>query len=148
MKQFTFPLNRVMDWRRAQTRIEESRLQRLLAEARGIDAREASLNEERAASERALLAGPAVTGFELAALDAFQRYTETERGRIAHARADCGRRIAAQLDVVNVKRREVRLLEKLKERRLRTWQEELGREIDREADEAYLAKWNRQHQQG
>ena len=66
MKQFTFPLNRVMDWRRAQTRIEESRLQRLLAEARGIDAREASLNEERAASERALLAGPAVTGFELA----------------------------------------------------------------------------------
>ena len=49
---------------------------------------------------------------------------------------------------MNVKRREVRLLEKLKERRLRTWQEELGREIDREADEAYLAKWNRQHQQG
>jgi flagellar export protein FliJ len=142
MKKFTFPLSRVSDWKHAQARSEEIKLGRLLAELRAIGAREALLKRERGEAERALLAVPVASGFELAALDAFQRYTEAERIRIAHARADCARRIAAQLEVVNGKRREVRLIENLKERRLKTWQAELGREIDREADEAYLAKWN------
>ena len=141
MKRFTFPLSRVLDWKHTQASIEEIKLERLHAELCAIDAREALLKEERAKSEKALLAGPVATGFELAALDAFQRYTEAERTRIARARADCGRRIAAQLAVVNGKRRDVRLLEKLKERRLKTWQAKLGRETDRYADEVYLAMW-------
>jgi flagellar biosynthesis chaperone FliJ len=142
MKKFAFQLNRVMDWRRSQARAEEINLERLHAELRAIDARDTSLKQERAESERTLLAGPMATGSELAALDAFQRYTEAERTRIGHTRADCSRRIGAQLEVVNVKRRNVRLLERLKERRLKTWIAQLGRETDQQADEAYLAKWN------
>jgi hypothetical protein len=148
MKKFAFQLNRVMDWRRSQARAEEVKLERLHAELRAIDVRDANLKQERAESERTLLAAPVATGCELAALDVFQRYTEAERTRIARARADCNRRIGAQWEVVNVKRRDVRLLERLKDRRLKTWVAELGREIDQQADEAYLAKWNRRHQPG
>jgi hypothetical protein len=141
MKKFVFPLDRVMDWRRTQARLEESKLERLHAERRAIEAREAALKEELAASERALIAAPSATGFEMAALDAFRRYTIAERGRIAHALADCGKRIAAQLGVVTLRRRDIRLLEKLKDRRLKAWEVELTRETGRQADETYLAKW-------
>jgi len=140
MKKFTFQLSRVMDWRRAQAQAEEIKLERLHAELRAIDIRDANLKQERAESERALLAAPGATGFDLAALDAFQRYTQDARARIAQARSDCNRKIAAQLQVVNLKRRDVRLLERLRERRLKVWLAEVGRETERQADEAYLAR--------
>jgi hypothetical protein len=148
MKKFAFQLSRVMDWRSAQARAEEIKLERLHAELRAIDVRDANLKQERAESERALLAAPVATGSELAALDVFQRYTGAERTRIARARTDCNRRIAAQLDVVSVKRREVRLIERIKERRFKSWVAHLGREADQQAAEAYLAKWNRRRQPG
>ncbi len=74
MKRFTFPLSRVMDWRRMQARAEELKLEQLYAEMRGIDAREAELDEERSGSERALIAARESTGEEMAALGAFQRF--------------------------------------------------------------------------
>ena len=141
MKKFAFPLDRVMDWRQAQARLEETKLENLHSERRAIDAREIALKEELAASERSLVAAASATGFELAALDAFRQYTMAERVRIARVRADCSKRIAAQLKVVILKRRDVRLLEKLKERRLKAWEAELERDTARQADETYLAKW-------
>jgi flagellar export protein FliJ len=143
MKKFSFPLGRVMDWRRTQARIEESKLEQLYAELRALDGRVSALNEERAASEQTMLAASSSFGEELAALDTFQRFTVAEQGRLAAKRAECTQRIAAQMQAVAVKRRDVRLLEKLKEQRLRTWQADLSREIDAQAEEAYLAKWNR-----
>jgi hypothetical protein len=142
MKKFVFSLGRVADWRRAQARQEEIKLESLHAERRALDAREAALKHELAASERALLAAPRVTGFETAALDAFRRHVNLEQVRIARALADCGNRVAAQQEVVRAKRRDIRLLENLKEQRLKAWRAELGRETAQQADETYLAKWN------
>jgi hypothetical protein len=88
------------------------------------------------------------TGSELAALDAFQRYTGAERTRIARARTDCNRRIAAQLDVVSVKRRRFDCSRGSKSGGSKPGLPELGRETDQQADEAYLAKWNRRRQPG
>jgi flagellar export protein FliJ len=143
MKKFRFPLSRVMDWRRTQARIEESKLERLFTELREIDARVTELNEERTGSEMALIAAPSNTGADLAALGAFQRFAIVEQGRLAVKRAECAQRIAAQTQAVVARRRDVRLIEKLKERRLETWRADFGREIDAQAEEAYLAKWNR-----
>lgn len=143
MKKFSFPLSRVMDWRRTQARVEESKLEQLYAELRGLEARALALNEERAASENALLAASSSFGEELAALDRFQRFTVAEHARLAAKRTECTRRIATQMQAVTAKRRDVRLLETLKKERLGMWRAELGREVDAQADEAYLAKWNR-----
>lgn len=141
MKKIHFPLDRVMDWRRTQARMEEAKLERLYGEIRGLDARRAKLDVERTKAERALLAAPSVTGLQLAELDAFQRFSVAEQGRLERQQVECGQRIAAQIQVVAAKRRDVRLLERFKDERLKAWNSELGREIDAQADETYLAKW-------
>jgi len=143
MKKFSFPLGRVMDWRETQARIEESKLQNLYAQLRAIDLRIAQVLEERAQSQKTVLAAPAVSGFEFAALDAFRRFSVLEHTRLERSRADCSRRVAAQIQVVALKRRDVRLLERLKQQRLVAWHADFNREIDAQAEESHLAKWNR-----
>jgi flagellar export protein FliJ len=140
VKKFTFRLDRVMDWRRTQARIEQAKLERLFGELRNIDAREDALRVQRAESEMAMIAESATTGFALAALATFQRFAVTETIRLGTKRQECRRRIAAQMQVMADKRRDVRLLERLREDRFKTWQTELGRESDRQADEAFLAR--------
>ncbi len=141
MKKFTFPLGRVMDWRDTQARIEESNLERLYADLRGIDARKAMLQKQRTEAQTALLKTTSVTGAELSTLDSFRRFTLAEHTRLEKLRAECSGKIVAQIQVVASKRRDVRLLERLKQQRLTTWKHEYAREIDAQADEAYLAKW-------
>jgi hypothetical protein len=143
MKRFTFRLDRVLDWRNTQARIEETKLERLHVARRNIDAREAALEAARAQSETALLAGGKAMGQELAALDRFRRHVAAERLRLQPARQECGKQIAAQILVLAAKRRDVKLLEKIKQQRLDGWTSDLSREIDQQADEAFLAKWNR-----
>ncbi|HLX42730.1 MAG TPA: hypothetical protein VKR43_04820, partial [Bryobacteraceae bacterium] len=70
MRRFSFPLERVMEWRRTEARIEEAKLERLLGERRGIDARAAALNVDRSEAELALIAARVSTGEELAAVSA------------------------------------------------------------------------------
>jgi len=143
MKKFTFPLARVLDWRATQARIEESKLEQLYAELRAIASSEAELKRQRAESERALLASNVASGSELSALDAFRRFTTAEHLRQEKQRADCSQRIAAQIQLVAAKRRDVRLLERMRDQRFQDWNHQFHRELDAQADEAYLAKWNK-----
>ena len=138
MKRFAFPLDRVMGWRRTQAHIEESKLERLHAEMRAIESRTAEVLNEREHSEAQIVAAGSATGMELAALDSFKKASVAECARLADAAADARKRIAAQLQVVTQKRRDLRLLENLRDRKLRAWKSELDREIDREASELYL----------
>ena len=139
MKKFAFRLARVMDWRGAQVRVEETALEILQAGLRGLESR---LAETRAAREQALKAPPIgafVTGAELGALDRFRKGAAIECAKLAEAAAESRQREAAQLQVVIRKRRDFRLLEKLRQRKLDTWKADLEREIDKEASELHLA---------
>jgi len=141
MKKFDFPLGRVMDWRATQARVEESKLESLYAELRAIEASESALMRQRSEAERAVLAG--TTGAVLNSLDTFRKFTISEHTRLEKLREECARRIAAQIQVVAAKRRDVRLLERLHDRRHQAWTRDLHREIDAQADEAHLAKLHR-----
>ena len=140
MKKFDFPLRRVLDWRVTQVRLEESKLERLYAELRAIDCSEAALKLERSAAERAVLTG--ANGADLRALDSFRRFAVSERTHLEKLRADCSRRIAAQIQTVAAKRREAKLLERLRERRRAVWTRQWNRELDAQADESFLARLN------
>jgi hypothetical protein len=142
LKKFIFPLSRVMDWRITQTHVEESKLEKLYAERRTIDASSAALLEARSRSDQALLRASSATGSELAAVAAFRRFSAAEQTRFERLRADCSRRVAAQIQVVAVKRRDVRLLERLKQQRFAAWSTGFDREITAQAEETHLAKWN------
>ncbi len=143
MKRFSFPLGRVMDWRGMHARLEELKLENLYAELRSIDAKIAALLEERSLSDQAVLDASVVAGSELAALSAFRRFSVAEHTRLGCLRADCSQRVSAQIQVVAAKRRDVRLLERLKQQRLAAWSVEFNREIDAQAEESHLAKWTR-----
>jgi hypothetical protein len=142
MKKFTFPLARVMDFRRMQARLEEIKLEALYAERRAYDTREAALTQQQAQSEKTMRAAPSVTGFDLELFATFRDAMAIEHNRLEKARADCCKRIDMQLAALMVKRRSVKLLEKLKEQRFKQWEKGMFKELDQQAEEAYLAKWN------
>ena len=141
MKKFAFSLSRVMDWRELQARIEESKLEALYAERRAIESRIAALLEERERADREAHAH-LVSGAELAAADSFRRFSIAEHTRLDRKIAECSQRIAAQIQMVAAKRRDVKLLERLKQQRLIAWTNEFHHEIDAQAAESHLARWN------
>jgi flagellar export protein FliJ len=144
MKKFRFPLTRVLDFRRALARLEEIKLENLYAELRALDSREAALIAQKAKTENALRAAASVTGFDLELFATFRDAMALEQTRIEKARADCQRRLDAQLAALTVKRREVKLLDHLKQKRFENWDKQMLKEIDQQAEEAYLARWNRE----
>jgi hypothetical protein len=62
--------------------------------------------------------------------------------RLDRSKATCRQNIEAQVWAVGEKRRDVRLLEKLKDRKFQSWRVASEREIDHQAEEAYLARWS------
>ncbi|HTS78612.1 MAG TPA: hypothetical protein VMG40_20545 [Bryobacteraceae bacterium] len=143
MKKFEFSLGRALDWRETLARVEESKLERLYAELRAIESSEAALDQERSRSENAIAHGASHQGSELRAFDAFRRYAVAEYTRLEQRRAECMKRIAAQIQAVAARRRDVRLLENLKHKRLLNWRRGLDREIETQAGENFLARWDR-----
>jgi flagellar export protein FliJ len=140
MKKFTFPLRRVLDWRRTESRLEELKLGRLSAELRGIEERIAHARAEQFASITAVATKPGATGADLAALDSFKKAVSAECARLENQAAGCRKKIARQIEAVAGKRRDARLLEKLEQRKLTTWKLEFDRELDRQAEESHLSR--------
>ncbi|HZT40525.1 MAG TPA: hypothetical protein VFA28_21725 [Bryobacteraceae bacterium] len=145
MKRFDFPLERVREWREKQAAAEEAKLERLLGELSAIEAASAELERERERNEQMIVRAEGVTALDLRALDGFRRYVKAERARIENLRADCQKRVAAQRAAILEARRRFQLLERLKQRRLYAWTADLNRELEANAAEAYLARWNAEH---
>ena len=143
MRRFRFRLETVLGWRRLHLELEETKLQRLFEELRRVDLTEDRLDTEKSEADRAVLNSPSIEGRDLAALDSHRLHVAREKERLRKERADCQRRIAAQRDRVLKAERDVRLLEKLKERRLAEWQTAADREQEALASELFLARWHR-----
>jgi flagellar biosynthesis chaperone FliJ len=145
MKKFVFPLERVLHLRRTQARIEEAKLERLYGERTAIETQERWLRDQRRQSEVEVRGRCETNSAELTALDAFQKHVQVEVQRSQQARTACEGRIQAQLQVVSGKRRDVKLFEKLKVQRQTSWNSDFDREIQQQAEESHLAKWNREN---
>ncbi len=102
-------------------------------------ARAALLRSDVEKSHRALVVSRAATGAELAALDAFRRSAAAQCGHLETAAVGCRKRIATQMDIIIQRRREVKLLERLHERRFAAWNADYAKELDQQADELHLA---------
>jgi flagellar export protein FliJ len=150
MRKFSFTLDRVLEWRRAEARREEIKLERLHAELGALDAQRNAVRSQRQQAEAELQARPAtarsaITGEDLSALSAFQNFTAAELGRIAQARLRGEQQIEIQTQILTVHRRNVKLLEKLRQQRVTDWLREGEREISQQAEESHTAKWNREN---
>ncbi len=147
MKRFVFPLQRVMDWRTLQVRAEEEKLANLQQQAEALALRENALTTAELNSEIELLKRPSIEGSDLQALSLFQERIHKERANLQIKRKQFEAQIVEQRKRLLKARRDVRVLEKLKENRVREWTYLSDRETENTAAESFLAKWAREMHQ-
>jgi flagellar export protein FliJ len=141
MKRFAFTLERVLAWRRMQARMERLKWEQIRAELRSIEAQREHLRGERERAAARLNTAASATGADFAALDRFRKHVDSERARLETKRTECAQRLLAQTHVTTAKERDVKVLEHLRERCLKTWTAELDRETEQQAAESYLSRW-------
>jgi flagellar export protein FliJ len=140
VKKFTFPLERVLTWRRTQSRVEEAVLARLHVELQGLDRRLEELDRSLKYASDDLRQRASTTAPEIAALEHYRTASAGQAVQIAKLRADLQQKIEHQNRVVAERRRDTRLLERLRERRLEGWNAELAREVEQMAEESYISR--------
>jgi hypothetical protein len=141
MKKFVFPLERVLGWRRTQARIEEIKLESLHAGRRALEARRKFLREEPSRTLAGLVRAGAVTGRDLEALDRYRKSATAQAARVEASLRDQDREIASQTGAVAGRRRDVHLLEQLRDEKFRKWHREFVKEIDQQAEESHLIRF-------
>lgn len=139
MTAFSFRLERVLQWRRAQLDMAQAAMSRIAAERARWDAILANLSNARTQAE-GLLAGP-VNGAELGALARYQAYVEQQRKIALERRREIEIKMEQQRARVLQARRECRLLERLREVRRAEWESAVNHEFEALAAETYLAQW-------
>lgn len=142
MKRFHFSLERVREWREKQVAVEEAKLERLMAGRNHLLAQIEELESERRANDGAVLHSSGADSFTLQALDEFRRFSRYRRAELDRAIAACDRQALEQRQRILEAQRKVRLLDKLRERKRRSWDLEFEKELAAEAAEAFLSKWN------
>ena len=147
MRRFVFPLQRVMDWRTLQVRSEEEKLANLQQQAEALALKETALTAAVLNSEIELLKRPSIEGSDLQALSLFQERVHKERANLQVRRKQFEVQVVEQRKRLLKARRDVRVLEKLKDSRLRTWTYLSDRETENTAAESFLAKWAREMHQ-
>ncbi len=140
MKKFTFSLERVLAWRHTQTRLEEAALDRLHAESRQLAQRRTELDHSVKDAGNSLLQNPSMTAIEIAALEHYRFASAAQAAEIATLRAELEQKIDHQNRVVADRRRDARLLERLRERKLEEWHSHLEKEVEQMAEESHISR--------
>jgi flagellar export protein FliJ len=140
---FHFPLEKVLDFRRLQLEAEEAKLEALHCERLALAAEWAHLESETTQTRLSLMVTGVAEAQELVASDLYLRHLSAMKKRLVARLTDWQTRADKQQQAIVEARRRVRLLEKLKERKLREWQMGVDREQENLASELYLAKWKR-----
>ncbi len=145
MRRFVFPLERVLEWRRARAEIERLALERLLGDWRRLREAAAELEAALARSRRALseaaAAGQAIESGTLAALEEFAAGAKSHQRALRLRQSELGRQVEAQRERLAAARRDFRLIEKLRERARAAWERDGARELEKLASELHLARW-------
>lgn len=140
MKKFSFPLERVLAWRRTQTRLEEAALDRLYAELHALGQREEGVGRSLNEARDSLHKQPSVTAVEISALEYYRVACAAQTAQIAELRVSLQKKIHSQTGIVADRRRDARLLERLRERRLEEWRAAAVREVEQIAAESHISR--------
>jgi flagellar export protein FliJ len=140
MKTFRFPLERVLDWRQLQMRAEEEKLAVLQQHLEMLNRRANALTAAELKSKLSVLKAPSVQGSDLHALTAFQAQVKKERAALAVETLQCERRVSVQRARLLKAQKDLRVLEKLRERRMADWTYSYNREVENAAADAHISK--------
>ena len=144
MKIFRFPLQRVLEWRALQLRVEEEKLAGLQQQLVSLLELREKLAAERNRSESHLFASGTAAGSDLQSWALYQTRLAKQQELLKTHLLQCEKLIMEQHQRLLKARTDHRVLENLKERRWRQWVYLNDRELEETAAEVYLAKWPRE----
>lgn len=142
MKAFRFRLESVLRYRSTLASVEEGKL--ALARKRLDDASQhlEALRQLHRSIEHEVVSAQSVTGADLKALCAWHLDMKGQTEASEQAIEEARNAFLQQLERVRRARREVRLLEKLRHKRLEEWQQGFDREIEELAAGSFLSRWS------
>ncbi len=143
MKAFTFPLQRVLDWRALQVRTEEEKLSTIQNKLAEVIRRENALIVAELNAGAKLLGQASTEGSEFRALAAFQLRLRHEKLSLLASRKKYEELLAEQRKRVLQARKECKTVENLKHRRKAAWNYLHDRELENTAAESFISKWVR-----
>jgi len=144
MTNFQFPLQRVLEWRRTELAMEESKLGQAVAALAAVDSARAEVAAAALRAEVEVQRRSPLAGRDLHGLADYRMHVRVQDQALAARRIECVRQLAAQQVCMLEARRRCRLLERLRERRLAEWMLAQNRELEAVASESYMAQWRGQ----
>jgi flagellar FliJ protein len=144
MKTFRFPLQRVLEWRALQLRVEEEKLASLQQRLTALVQLREKLASERDRSESHLFSSGTAAGSDLQSWALYQARLAKQQDLLKTQLLQCEKLVLEQRQKLLKARTDHRVLERLKERRWRQWLHLNDREVEDTANEVYLAKWTRE----
>jgi len=143
VKAFRFPLQRVLEWRALHVRTEEEKLSTLQNKLAAVSHRENELVLMELNAEMNVLRQEAVPGSEFRALAGFQIRLRHERASLRLSREALEGQIGEQRKRLLKARKDHKIIESLKEKRLKQWAYLSDRELENVAAESYISNWVR-----
>ena len=119
MKRFRFSLEKVLDFRRRELELAESRLEQIKTQQAYLERRGQALQQESLNLREQTARAQTTTGAALGAAQQYVDSLESEQGRAAESRQKLERDRQERLNALIEKRREVQALERLKDKRER-----------------------------
>jgi flagellar FliJ protein len=144
MKIFRFPLQRVLEWRALQLRVEEEKLAGLQHQLASLLQMREKLVAERNRSQAHLFASGTAAGSDLQTWALYQARLVKQQELLKTQLLQCEKLTLEQRQRLMKARTDHRVLERLKERRWRQWVYLNDRELEDSAAEAHLSKWSRE----
>ena len=141
MQKFQFRLERVLEWRRKKCRMEENKLAACFALVHAADRKIERLRAERESIDRELLGRSAIPASDFVNLSRYRLRAGKEEIELAEERRRRVVSAAEQRTRAQQAQRQVKLLEKMRDRRLEEYTVAAGRELEEAAAEAHLSRW-------
>lgn len=138
MKAFRFRLESVLRWRETQTNLAKSEVAAAAEKLANLRAEAVRISVELSGSARRRTAG--ATGESLHAFDAYRLLATRQISHLASAALTAEKELAEKRVALAEARRREKVIGNLRERALAEWNQELTRETDAFAGEAFLAR--------
>ena len=139
MEPFRFRLQKVLDWQRTLTQMEELRTKQWSAALAQVRSARTELERSRVNAGRQVLAASDLRPQDLCALAEFRQRLARKDQELSQRQRDCEQRLAEQTRRWTQARQRCRLLEKLRERRLAEYSIGVERELETVAMESFTA---------
>ena len=140
MKAFEFRLERIADYRKQQAELAKNELQKLNSLLDRLAQERRNVEQQAAEARTKTLGRTDLTGRDLSALSAYGEHMARIVQEIERKKAEVAKQIDKQRSVVMEAERNVKLLDRLRDRKFQEWRAESDRELDAIAADSHLAR--------